>query len=90
MIIFRKLFYPRNFNLLFKFVPLGYPDPFHETENIGAGFSVASGGLAPPSGVKLEASASQCIETASPPGSPSLGNPRSHRRNVSDTSAFNK
>ncbi|XP_034243808.1 uncharacterized protein LOC117646752 [Thrips palmi] len=72
------------------FPPSGYPDPFHEGDGGAAAFPGVPGGLAPPSGVKLEASASQSIEMPSPPGSPSSGNARSHRRNVSDTSAFNK
>ncbi|KAJ1521098.1 hypothetical protein ONE63_002800 [Megalurothrips usitatus] len=66
------------------FPPSGYPDPFHESENVAGGFSGA------PSSAKLEASVSQSIEAASPPGSPTSVNLRAHRRNVSDTSAFNK
>ncbi|KAJ4441644.1 hypothetical protein ANN_11502, partial [Periplaneta americana] len=42
-----------------------------------------------PGAHKLE-SVSQCIATATPPSSPTLAPPRGHRRNMSDTSAFNK
>ncbi|KAK3923687.1 AP2-associated protein kinase 1 [Frankliniella fusca] len=72
------------------FPPSGYPDPFHEGEGTIAGFPMASNASAPTSSGKLEASASQSIEMLSPPGSPTNSSSRVHRRNVSDTSAFNK
>uniref|UniRef100_A0A1B6FIX0 Protein kinase domain-containing protein n=1 Tax=Cuerna arida TaxID=1464854 RepID=A0A1B6FIX0_9HEMI len=59
------------------FPPSGYPDPFREEENVKR---------SPPT-----QSVSQCpiVAEPSPPLSPSGHHP-SHRRNVSDTSAFNK
>ncbi|KAE8748207.1 hypothetical protein FOCC_FOCC005046 [Frankliniella occidentalis] len=72
------------------FPPSGYPDPFHEGDNTIAGFPMASSVTALATCGKLETSASQSMEMLSPPGSPSGSSSRVHRRNVSDTSAFNK
>ncbi|KAJ9576666.1 hypothetical protein L9F63_025436, partial [Diploptera punctata] len=79
----------------------GFPDPFRDdsgTENCPPSQGPPSG--QPPalnlpvaavkqSGHKLE-SVSQCIATVTPPTSPTLAPPKGHRRNMSDTSAFNK
>ncbi|RZF41423.1 hypothetical protein LSTR_LSTR000137 [Laodelphax striatellus] len=69
------------------FPPSGYPDPFREeTNNVAA----TEGGS------KASQSVSHCniapaTSGETPPSSPSLATPKAnHRRNVSDTSAFNK
>jgi hypothetical protein len=79
----------------------GFPDPFQDD---GGGENCPTSQDTPPvlppslnlpavsckpGAHKLE-SVSQCITTASPPTSPTLAPPRGHRRNMSDTSAFNK
>ncbi|KDR18287.1 AP2-associated protein kinase 1 [Zootermopsis nevadensis] len=77
----------------------GFPDPFQDD---GGGENCPQGPPpVPPSSFNLPAvtskpaahkleSVSQCIATVTPPSSPTLAAPRGHRRNMSDTSAFNK
>ena len=84
------------------FILSGFPDPFQDDCG-GENCPSLAEGLPPvpppslnlpevsskPSAHKLE-SVSQCIATVTPPNSPTLAAPRGHRRNMSDTSAFNK
>ncbi|XP_026675899.1 uncharacterized protein LOC103524827 [Diaphorina citri] len=67
-----------------------FPDPFREDSLPGPGGE----GNFPSSGSRIQESVSQCLPPQatppqSPPGNPAPGH-TSHRRNVSDTSAFNK
>ncbi|PSN48436.1 hypothetical protein C0J52_08630 [Blattella germanica] len=79
----------------------GFPDPFRDDAG-GDNSSVPQGPpTVPPPSLNLPVSApkagahklesvSQCITTVTPPSSPTLAPPKGHRRNMSDTSAFNK
>ncbi|KAF4533543.1 hypothetical protein B566_EDAN001028 [Ephemera danica] len=69
------------------FPPSGYPDPFREDMTVAASRESHAPPARPPPPMQ---SVSQKIALASPPQSPTLVPPRGHRRNVSDTSAFNK
>jgi hypothetical protein len=80
----------------------GFPDPFQD-DGGGENCPTSQGpppvlppslnlpvATSKPGAHKLE-SVSQCITTTvTPPSSPTLAPPRGHRRNMSDTSAFNK
>jgi hypothetical protein len=79
----------------------GFPDPFQD-DGGGENCTPLPQGPPPvPPSVNLPAvtskpcthkleSVSQCITSVTPPSSPTLAPPRGHRRNMSDTSAFNK
>jgi hypothetical protein len=80
----------------------GFPDPFQDDSG-GESCPPLPQGLpsVPPSYLNLPTvsskqgahkleSVSQCITTVTPSSSPTLAAPRGHRRNMSDTSAFNK
>ncbi|XP_049765683.1 uncharacterized protein LOC126095047 isoform X1 [Schistocerca cancellata] len=79
------------------FPPSGFPDPFRDESGESIAPATQSPQSAAPASLafskvvphKLEA-VSQCITTSTPPSSPTLAPPKGHRRNMSDTSAFNK
>jgi len=84
------------------FILPGFPDPFQD-DCVGENCPQLPQGLpsVPPSSLNLPTvsskpgvhkleSVSQCITTVTPSSSPTLAAPRGHRRNMSDTSAFNK
>ncbi|XP_067008886.2 BMP-2-inducible protein kinase [Anabrus simplex] len=81
------------------FPPSGFPDPFRDDGVPGNNAPLPPQGppptlslpmTAPKPGIHKLESVSQCITTVTPPSSPTLAPPRGHRRNMSDTSAFNK
>ncbi|XP_049839781.1 uncharacterized protein LOC126284689 isoform X2 [Schistocerca gregaria] len=76
---------------------ISFPDPFRDESGESIAPATQSPQSAAPASLafskvvphKLEA-VSQCITTSTPPSSPTLAPPKGHRRNMSDTSAFNK
>ncbi|XP_075215855.1 numb-associated kinase [Lycorma delicatula] len=74
------------------FPPSGYPDPFREEANLAVAGTAAT--ITGESATAKPQSVSHCAippGAETPPSSPTLSTPKSsHRRNVSDTSAFNK
>ncbi|GLH05540.1 Putative glycogen synthase kinase-3 homolog [Gryllus bimaculatus] len=83
------------------FPPSGFPDPFRDDSNVAESGPPQGPPPVPPPALTLPSantksgahkleSVSQCIATATPPSSPTLAPPKGHRRNMSDTSAFNK
>lgn len=84
------------------FILAGFPDPFQD-DCMGENCPPLPKGhpAVPPSSLNLPTvsskpgahkleSVSQCITTVTPSSSPTLAAPRGHRRNMSDTCAFNK
>lgn len=87
--------FPSQDNL---FPSTGYPDPFRDGAEEKGSPASPEGGSRPQSLLEqsrgLAESSSQCVVNSnSPPSSSSptaAGNPKGHRRNMSDTTAFNK
>jgi hypothetical protein len=72
------------------FFSTDFPDPFKDSSEPVEDLGSIPMLRPPPSSRSAAQSVSQNFATNSPPQSPTLALPMGHRRNVSDTSAFNK